>query len=420
MNKDFRVSVTLPTHHKTTKLMRRLGDRSFYCLIRLWAYVAANKPNGDLSGMDAEDIEIAADWQGGEGKFVETLIDIRFLEFKDGVFCLHDWEDHNMYAAKSRERSQNASAAAAVKWKNRTNKLTRSQRLSAAREKGTHAPEDWEEMVEFFGGKCVKCGADGEVVKDHVIPIYQGGSDGIDNLQPLCRSCSCSKGPDNTDYRVDFCEKSACEMPAKWLQNACETPADACDDASPTPSPSPSPSQKNKEHNPIGLCLSPPSGGDAPPPPCPHQKIVKIYNSICAPHGLPLIQEWDPTAQGWLKTRWREKPERQSVSWWTTFFNERIITSDFLTGKVNGWVADLRWIVRSQNFAKIMNGNYVNREKQTRLDPKLMQRIRWCYENEPQDFERYCKTNGVDQETAKRWIERNSSTKSKSCSATSG
>jgi hypothetical protein len=60
MNKDFRIAVSLPYHPKIEKLMRRLGDKSFYCLIRLWAFTAMNKPDGILSGMDAEDIEIAA------------------------------------------------------------------------------------------------------------------------------------------------------------------------------------------------------------------------------------------------------------------------------------------------------------------------------------------------------------------------
>lgn len=93
----------------------------------------------------------------------------------------------------------------------------RSQRLSIARKKATHSKEEWIEMINFFG-KCVKCGASEKIVKDHIIPIYQGGSDGIDNLQPLCEKCNSSKGPENVDYRQIYCLNNACEMPAKWVQ----------------------------------------------------------------------------------------------------------------------------------------------------------------------------------------------------------
>ena len=116
------------------------------------------------------------------------------------------------------EKSLKASKNAYSKWNisEKSNSETRSQRLSLAREKGTHTKEQWEEMREFFG-ECMICNDTNDIVKDHIIPIYQGGSDGIDNLQPLCRKCNCSKGADNKDYRINWCLQNACEMPAKWL-----------------------------------------------------------------------------------------------------------------------------------------------------------------------------------------------------------
>ena len=80
---------------------------------------------------------------------------------------------------------------------------TRSERLAAARSKATHTPDEWLKLKAFCRHLCVKCGSDGPLVKDHIVPVYQGGSDGIENLQPLCNRCNSSKGPDTTDHRPD-------------------------------------------------------------------------------------------------------------------------------------------------------------------------------------------------------------------------
>lgn len=110
------------------------------------------------------------------------------------------------------------SAGAKSKWGESNNHLKRSERLKAARAIASHTSQEWEEMLEFFAHSCVKCGdSESKIVKDHIIPIYQGGSDGIDNLQPLCLSCNSAKGPENIDHRLPRAEKMGIEMPGKWL-----------------------------------------------------------------------------------------------------------------------------------------------------------------------------------------------------------
>ena len=78
----------------------------------------------------------------------------------------------------------------------------RRERIMAARAKGTHTKEEWAALVREFNGRCVICDVlvDGAPQKDHIVPIYQGGSDGIDNLQPVCPRCNQSKGPDSTNW----------------------------------------------------------------------------------------------------------------------------------------------------------------------------------------------------------------------------
>lgn len=119
MNSDIRVSITFPNHPKVVKLQRRLGPQGPLSLIYLWLFVAQNKPDGRLSGMDAEDIEIAAKWDGEAGKFVSELLSLRFLEEEGKVFILHGWEEHNAYAAAAKMRREKAKKAAEARWRKR-------------------------------------------------------------------------------------------------------------------------------------------------------------------------------------------------------------------------------------------------------------------------------------------------------------
>lgn len=85
------------------------------------------------------------------------------------------------------------------------NKQLRRERMAAARAKGQHTLEQWIALVLACGERCVRCGhqfgGTEHPEKDHITPLYQGGSDGIENLQPLCRRCNASKGPEAIDYR---------------------------------------------------------------------------------------------------------------------------------------------------------------------------------------------------------------------------
>lgn len=388
MNTDIRLLCTFPGHPKTVKLRRRLGAEGPLALIYLWAYCGEYRPDGRLTNMDAEDIAIAAQWEGEPEHLINELLALHFLDRDpEGVLLLHDWAQHNAYAAHAPQRSASAQRNARLKWGlDDTNREKRSQRLAAARQRGRHTREEWAEMVSFFGETCVRCesgkGLAG-VVKDHIVPVYQGGSDAINNLQPLCARCNASKGPEGIDFRLHYCHKHGLEMPAKWHANACETPAErlpnACETPatqhltsapSPIPSPSPSPIPDIERTN---VLLSTANVDqkettangqihETRTPPCPYQVIVDLFHRTLPELPTVLaVDQWTDARRRLLQARWRQLPDARL---WEQFFH-RVRGSKFLMGQVTPndkmrkpFQASLSWLIRPENFAKVLEGFY--------------------------------------------------------------
>jgi hypothetical protein len=120
LNSDIRISTTFFSHHKTKKLIRRLGADGVCYLLKIWTYAAQYRPNGILTGMTAEDIAVAVDWAGEPNDLVDPLCEIGFINQRDNEgYSIHDWEIHNAYAAAADERSQAASKAAKARWAKR-------------------------------------------------------------------------------------------------------------------------------------------------------------------------------------------------------------------------------------------------------------------------------------------------------------
>ena len=121
------------------------------------------------------------------------------------------------------------------------------------------------------------------------------------------------------------------------------------------------------------ISISPPSGEPEEKtglPKCFHEEVIDLYH-IHLPT-LRKVEIWNETRKGYLRQRWREvalelsaaKPitAQDVLNWWAEFF-AHIGTSKFLTGRVNSkdgraFVADLEWILKPSNFAKIVEGKY--------------------------------------------------------------
>lgn len=120
MPEDFRVKVGFFTHPKTVKLRRILGPGGPLALLQLIGFCAENtsRSTGDLSGMDVDDIEIAAGWVGDRLALTDALAVVGYL---DGM-QIHDFEEHNPWVAGAQKRSEKARRAARSRWGNADSK----------------------------------------------------------------------------------------------------------------------------------------------------------------------------------------------------------------------------------------------------------------------------------------------------------
>jgi uncharacterized protein YdaU (DUF1376 family) len=96
-----------------------------------------------------------------------------------------------------------------------------------------------------------------------------------------------------------------------------------------------------------------------PSDPCPQQEIIELYQATLPM--MPAVREWTPARAAKLRSRWKEKTERQTLDWWAGFF-AYVAESDFLCGRTaKPFTCNLEWLITPANFAKVIEGNYENR-----------------------------------------------------------
>lgn len=123
-----------------------------------------------------------------------------------------------------------------------------------------------------------------------------------------------------------------------------------------------------------------PSEGSAPSsraglPACPHRQLIALFTSKVPDLPKPRVEMWtDSAAAKDMAARWkfvltetREDGSRyastvsEAVAWFGRFF-DTVAESEFLTGR-NGRFhgCDLQWLMKRDNFRKVVEKKYVNR-----------------------------------------------------------
>ncbi len=119
-----------------------------------------------------------------------------------------DLEHYRQIGRKSRDKhAEERNAYQREYGKANRDKLTlytnnrRARKLFA---KGSHTDEEWQVLKAKYNFKCLCCGKQEPEIKltrDHIRPLILGGSDSIDNIQPLCAKCNSKKSLRQIDYR---------------------------------------------------------------------------------------------------------------------------------------------------------------------------------------------------------------------------
>lgn len=112
-------------------------------------------------------------------------------------------------------------------------------------------------------------------------------------------------------------------------------------------------------------------------PACPHLELLDIFAEKLPELPQPKPELWEGARAKALAARWKwclTAKKRSGARYATTkaealdFFRRYfgyVGKSDFLTGRDGRWAGcDLAWLVKADNFAKVLQGNYENRQQE--------------------------------------------------------
>ncbi|TWD77471.1 hypothetical protein FB547_1095 [Variovorax beijingensis] len=159
------------------------------------------------------------------------------------------------------------------------------------------------------------------------------------------------------------------------LQPGAQTPATGC--MFPLHPVAPKPSLNHQEPS-VEATAS--VGSGLPPcqtqalPDCPHLRMIDLFAKHLPELPQPRPELWQGKNAEAMRARWkwvmtakRTNGERyattanEALDWFDRFF-QNVAGSAFLTGRNGKWACNLGWLMKADNFTKVVQGNYENKE----------------------------------------------------------
>jgi 5-methylcytosine-specific restriction endonuclease McrA len=163
-----------------------MSDRAYYELnkehikAKSRAWYAANKEKAAQRGAEYYALN--------RSKLLALMKAYRAANLEKDLAHSKAWRE----AHKEEARAYHAKYRGENPEKFRLHHANRKARLRGAA--GSHTAAEWLDICERFRNMCAHCGLPKKLTRDHIIPIFWGGSNFAANIQPLCASCNSSKG----------------------------------------------------------------------------------------------------------------------------------------------------------------------------------------------------------------------------------
>ena len=120
-------------------------------------------------------------------------------------------KEHPEYEKKWRKEHPNNCKESQKKWRgknmDRVIFLNEERRTRKKEAIGNFTFGEWELLKKQYGyccPSCRKCEPEIKLTIDHIVPLSKGGSNYIENIQPLCRSCNSKKYVKVIKYQNEF------------------------------------------------------------------------------------------------------------------------------------------------------------------------------------------------------------------------